>query len=305
MPAKPSKLRGRDPATVEPSKPKIVVYGMPGVGKTWTAIEFPNVYYIDTEGGADLDHYRKKLSESGASYLGPDDGALDFPTVLEQVQALATEDHDRKTLVIDSLSKLFNNQITLTQERMVREAAAKGKEYDPAQDFGASKKEAIGYMRRLLAWIDKLDMNVILIHHQKEQWKDGKVVGTTFDGWDKLEYELHLVLRIAKNGPIRTAYIGKTRLAQFKDGESFPWSFAEFSTRYGADVIGRATQRANLCTEAQRTEYADLLLKVKVPVETLDKWNAAVPDVALLEVAAMQKRLDWLRAQLAAQTAKA
>ncbi len=303
--AKASKLKGRDPATVEASKPKIVVYGLPGVGKTWTAIDFPNVFYIDTEGGADLDHYRKKLQEAGASYFGPDDGSLDFAAVLEQVQALATEDHDRKTLVIDSLSKLYNNQITLTQERMVREAAAKHKEYDPAADFGASKKEAIGYMRRLLAWVDRLDMNVILIHHQKEQWKDGKVVGTTFDGWDKLEYELHLVLRIAKNGPDRRAYIGKTRLAQFADGDNFPWSFAEFSKRFGADVITRATVRVDLSTEEQRKIYADLLSRVKVSQEVTDKWNAAVPDVALLEVPAIQKRIDWLNAQLTAQTATA
>lgn len=305
MTTKPSKLKGRDPASVEPSKPKIVVFGPAGCGKTWTSIEFPNVFYIDTEGGADLDHYRKKLSDSRASYFGPDDGSLDFHTVLEQVQALATEDHDRQTLVIDSLSKLFNNQITLTQERLVREAAAKGKEYDPTADFGASKKEAIGYMRRLLAWIDKLDMNVVLIHHQKEQWKEGKVVGMTFDGWDKLEYELHLVLRVAKNGPTRTAYVGKTRLAQFPDGSNFPWSFAEFSARYGADIIGRAVQRASLVTEPQRKEYDDLLRLVKVPDETLEKWSAAVPDVALLDETSMQRRINWLKAQLAAQTAKA
>lgn len=292
-----SKLKGRDPATVEPSKPKIAIYGGPGVGKTWASIEFPNVFYIDTEGGADLDHYRKKLKDGGASYLGPDDGSLDFPTVLEQVQALATEDHDRKTLVIDSLSKLFNNQIVITQEKMAKAGTEDA--------FGASKKEAISYMRRLVAWVNRLDMNVVLIHHQKSQWKDGKEVGVTFDGWDKLEYELHLVLRIAKNGPSRTAYIGKTRLAQFPDGESFPWSFTEFAKRYGAEVIGRASVKANLATPEQRAEYDRLLTKVKVPDDILAKWAAAVPDVALLEVPAIQKRIDWLSAQLNAQTATA
>ncbi len=295
--AKASKLKGRDPATVEASKPKIVVYGPPGCGKTWASIEFPNVFYIDTEGGADLEHYRKKLKESGAAYFGPDDGSLDFPAVLDQVQALATEDHEYKTLVIDSLSKLYENQIVLTQEKM-----AKANIEDA---FGASKKEAIGYMRRLTAWINKLDLNVVLIHHQKSQWKDGKEVGVTFAGWEKLEYELHLVLRIAKNGQDRRAYIGKSRLAQFPDGENFPWSFAEFSKRYGADVIGRAAVKQNLATEEQRKQYADLLLKVKIPADTLDKWNAAVPDVALLEVPVIQKRIDWLIAQLTAQTATA
>jgi len=296
-----SKLKGRDPSTVAPSKPKIVIYGLPGVGKTWAAIEFPNVFYIDTEGGADLDHYRTKLQKSGASYFGPDDGSLDFAAVLGQVQALATEDHDRKTLVIDSLSKLFNNQITLTQERMVREATAKGKDYDPSADFGASKKEPIGYMRRLLAWIDKLDMNVILIHHQKDQWKDGKVVGSTFDGWDKLEYELHLVLRIGKNGPNRLAYIGKTRLTQFPDGESFPWSFTEFAKRYGETVINGAVVKAALATQEQVAEYKNLVLTVKVASDIKEKWDAS-GEPELLEAPKMALRIDWLKKQQLAQT---
>ncbi len=297
MSTKPSKLKGRDPSSVEPSKPKIVIFGLPGSGKSWSAIEFPNVFYVDTESGVDLDHYRKKLKDAGGLYFGPEDGSLDFPTVLEQVQALATEDHDRKTLVIDSLSKLYNNQIVLTQEKMAKAGIEDA--------FGASKKEAIGYMRRLVAWINKLDLNVVLVHHQKSQWKDGKEVGMTFDSWEKLEYELHLVLRIAKSGPDRRAYVGKSRLAQFPEGESFPWSFTEFAKRYGADVIGRAAVKQNLATEEQRKQYADLLLKVKIPADTLDKWNAAVPDVALLEVPAIQKRIDWLNAQLTAQTATA
>ena len=294
MTARPSKLKGRDPATVEPSKPQIAIYGGPGVGKTWASLDFPNVFYIDTEGGADLDHYREKLKASGAQYLGPEEGSCDFATVLEQVQALATEVHDRKTLVIDSVSKLFNSQIVATQERM-----AKANIEDA---FGASKKEAIANMRRLILWMGKLDMNVVLIHHQRSQWKDGKEVGVTFDGWEKLEYELHLVLRIGKNGPNRTAYVGKTRLKQFPDGDSFPWSFAEFAKRYGQDVIGAAVKKADLCTEEQRAEYRAILAKVKVDQIVIDKWDAAAPDLALLDSASMAKRLDWLAKQLTAQT---
>lgn len=292
---KPSKLKGRNPDNVEPSKPKIVIFGTPGSGKTWASMEFPNVFYIDTEGGADLDHYREKLKASGALYFGPEDGSLDFNSVLDQIQALATEEHDRKTLVIDSLSKLYNTQIAMTQEKMARE----GKE----DAFGSSKKEAIAFMRRLVAWINKLDMNVVLIHHQKSQWKDGKEVGVTFDGWEKLEYELHLVLRIAKNGPDRRAYIGKSRMKQFPDGENFPWSFSEFAKRYGEDVIGRAAVKAQLCTEEQQKEYAGLIAKVKVPKETLEKWETVAPDVALLDSIAIAKRIEWLTKQLAAQTA--
>jgi KaiC/GvpD/RAD55 family RecA-like ATPase len=107
-----SKLKAVKPKKAEPKKPKILIYGKPGVGKTWQALDFPSVYYIDTEGGADLAHYTDKLERSGGVYLGPDQGSLDFATVLEQVQALATERHDFRTLVIDSISKLYTLEIT-------------------------------------------------------------------------------------------------------------------------------------------------------------------------------------------------
>lgn len=295
-----SKLKGRDPSTVEPSKPKIVVYGPSGIGKTWFALDFPSVYYVDTEGGADLGHYRAKLKAAGGMYFGPEDGALDFGEVLGQVKALATEQHDRKTLVIDSVSKLFNNQIALTQEKM-----DEAKEKDA---FGASKKPAVGYMRRLVSWIQKLDMNVVLIHHQKDKWGknekgDQEVIGMTYDGWDRLEYELHLVVRVERNGPARTAVVGKSRLEQFPENTRFPWSFTEFSNRYGAEVIGRAAVPLNLCTTEQQAEFKSLVSRVKIDPAVTEKWESAVPDIALLDAANMTRRIDWLKTQLVAPPA--
>jgi hypothetical protein len=156
---------------------------------------------------------------------------------------LATTQHDRKTLVIDSFTKLFNTQIAISAEAMEKA----GKE----DAFGASKKQAIAYTRRMISWFNKLDMNVVLICHQKSLWKDGKEVGVTFDGWDKLEYELHLALRIAKQGASRKAFIGKTRLVPFPEGESFDWSYQEFAKRYGQDVMETGAKPADLATADQ------------------------------------------------------
>ena len=50
-----SKLKAKDPVNAEPSKPKMLIFGKPGVGKTWGALDFPSCYYIDTEGGAGAD----------------------------------------------------------------------------------------------------------------------------------------------------------------------------------------------------------------------------------------------------------
>ena len=67
-----SKLKAIAPKAAEPSKPKMLIYGKPGVGKTWAALDFPSVYYMDTEGGADLEHYTDKLLAAGGMYFGPE-----------------------------------------------------------------------------------------------------------------------------------------------------------------------------------------------------------------------------------------
>jgi hypothetical protein len=293
--AAPKKLRAGDPKSATPSKPKVLIYGLPGAGKTWAAIDFPSVYYIDTEGGADLAHYTDKLKKSGAAYMGPADGSNDFPTLLDEVQQLATTKHAYKTLVIDSFSKLFNTQVAITQEGMEKRG-----EVDA---FGASKKQAIGYTRRLVAWLNRLDMNVILICHQKSQWKDGKEVGVTFDGWDKLEYELHLAMRIQKVGAERRAFIGKTRLIPFPEGESFPWSYADFAKRYGQGVMETEAKPTVLASDAQVTEFKTLVSKLKLAPETIEKLNAE--PAAEMEAEKIEKWLVWLRGQEAAQAAKA
>ena len=275
-----SRLRAVAPKAADPSKPKVLIYGKPGVGKTWQALDFPSVYYIDTEGGADLAHYTDKLERSGGVYLGPDQGSLDFATVLEQVQALATERHHFRTLVIDSISKLYTLEITREGERLGDKNA-----------FGADKKPAVAYMRRLVSWLVRLDMNVILIAHEKPLWgQDAKgeraEVGVTFDCWDKLEYELHLALNIQKRGQSRVARVTKSRLQGFPDGDTFPWAYETFAERYGRDVIEKEAAPVAIATPEQVAELNRLLEVVKMP----DGWLAAVLTRANVE------RLDDMEA---------
>jgi hypothetical protein len=269
-PARKSKLLAVTPETVEPKKPKVLIFGPPGVGKTWTSLDFPGVYYIDTEGGADLAHYREKLRAAGGMYFGPDQGSLDFDTVIGQIEALATEKHHYKTVVIDSITKLFNAAIADEQMRLGDKDA-----------FGASKKGPIRQMVRLIRWLNRADMNAVVIAHQKDLWgKDDKgnreVIGMTFDAYEKLEYDLHLVLRIAKIGAganaKRSAYAGKSRLTGFPEGERFDWSYPEFAARYGKDVIEKEAVPVVLASAEQVAEVKRLLEIVKLPDGTVDKW---------------------------------
>lgn len=268
-----SKLLAVAPDNVDPKKTKVLIFGPAGVGKTWASLDFPMVYYIDTEGGADLKKYRDKLKNAGGMYFGPDQGSLDFEAVIGQVEALATETHPYKTIVIDSITKLFNTAITDEQMR-IQDSGKK-------DEFGASKKPAVRQMAKLVRWLNKADMNAILVAHEKELWGlsnsgQREAIGKTFDAWEKLEYELHLVLRISQIGAgdnaKRFANVGKSRLTGFPSGERIDWSYAEFAGRYGKDVIEKEVVPVVLASTEEVAEVNRLLEVVKLPEGMTEKW---------------------------------
>lgn len=285
-----SKLKAIDPKSTEPSKPKILIFGKPGVKKTWISLDFPKCYYIDTEGGAELDAYTDKLKKSGGVYFGPEQGSSDFSTVIDEVKTLATERHEFKTLIIDSKSKIFNNEIAKEMERLGDKDA-----------FGASKKLAVSYTRRLIYWLDKLDMTVILICHERPLWANDKQIGVTYDGYDKLEYELHLCLNIVKEGNTSKAYIKKSRLPGFLDAAGFEWSYEEFAKRYGKEVLEQNAKPIVLATPEQLAEVKRLLEIVKLSdTDRQDKWlteNAAT--LADVETEKLEKIINHLKGKVA------
>lgn len=284
-----SKLKAIDPKTAEPSKSKILIYGKPGVGKTWTSLDFPSVYYIDSEGGANLGHYTDKLKKSGGVYFGLEQGSQDFAEVVGQLKALATEEHPYRTVIIDSLSKLYNNEIAKEMERLGDKDA-----------FGASKKAAVRLTRQLINWIDRIDLNVILICHEKILWANGEQAGVTFDAWDKLEYELHLCLNIQKMGSSRKARVAKSRLEAFPDGILFDWSYDEFAKLYGREILEGKAKVIVLSTLQQVEEIRYLVDLLKVDSETISKWmeKAKSESWAEMESSKIQACIDMLKKKL-------
>lgn len=263
-----SKLKAVKPKTAEPSKPKILIFGKAGVGKTFTSLDFPNCYYIDSENGASRSHYTDKLEKAGGVYLGTEQGSQDFATIIEEVKTLATEKHEYKTLVIDSITKLTNIEIAKEIERLGEKDA-----------FGASKKPAVQLTRKLVNWLDRLDMNVILIAHEKPLWANDKQTGVTYDAYEKLEYELDLCLNIVRRGASHKAVVKKSRLTGFVDGSDFDWSYEEFSKKYGKDVIEKETIAITLATTEQLDELKGLLENWKAP----ENWESKTLDAAKAE----------------------
>lgn len=284
------KLKGKSPKLAKPSRPKILVFGPAGVGKTWSSLDWPSCYYIDCEDGASLPHYTQKLDDVGASYFGQEDGANDFESVINEVMTLATVKHDRKTLIIDSLTKLFNTAIQTEHDRMI----AAGEK--PA--FGSEKKPAISCLRRLVHWIDKLDMNVILICHEKAKWHQGEQIGLEADCDAKLPYELNLVVQIFRTGKSRRARVIKSRFEQFAEAESMDWTFAEFGKRFGETTNADATF-VELASEEQVNEARKLVDQLGVTREEVSKvfskenvsaWDELSSERIAKAITGLQKR---------------
>lgn len=289
-----SKLKAKSPDEVEPGKTKGLIFGASGVGKTWFTLSFPAPYYIDTEGGADLKHYQERLKKAGGAYMGPPDGALDFATIIEQIQALATEKHQYKTLIIDSITKVYQVAIANESERIT----SGGKK----DEFGASKKPAIAMMRRLVNWITKLDMNVWFVAHEVPEW--GEVNGTRSeigklpDVWDKLVYELDIGLRVIRRGQSYPAVgiVHKSRLLGFPQGDTFALEYDVFAERYGKNYIEAATKTITLSTPEQVSEITRLVELLKPKPEDIEKimTKAGATEWKELTTEQADKTIAWL-----------
>lgn len=290
-----SKLKAKSPDLTQPGHTKGVIYGPSGVGKTWFTLSFPKPYYIDTEGGADLRHYQERLKAAGGVYIGPGDGALDPNFIVEQMQALSTEEHPYKTLIIDSITKLWQSVIAVEQERLGDKDA-----------FGASKKPAVQAMRRIVNWASRLDMNIWFVAHESAEWRvnpkteQREECGKVPDVWDKLIYELDLGLWIQRRGDVRVAVVKKSRLLGFPDGEMFPLDYEDFATRYGKDFIEADTKKIILATPEQVGEIQRLLGVVKVTDAEVEKVLTKAQAESWYELSTEQATatIKWLNNKL-------
>jgi len=140
------------------------LFGEGGMGKTTLAAMFPNPVFIRTEDGT-------------ASLAGNDNVSL-FPLatstqdVLDAIEALATQKHDHKTLVIDSITQLA----TMVEAEIVA-ADPKAKSINQAGGgYGAGYSAAAEKHRQIRDWAGSLayekGMNVIFIGHADTEMLD-------------------------------------------------------------------------------------------------------------------------------------
>ncbi|TAL08490.1 MAG: hypothetical protein EPO02_12710 [Nitrospirae bacterium] len=281
-------LRGVKPEAIQ-KRLKALFYGGAGVGKTTAAISFPKPYLIDTEKGATNDQYVNILKKNGGVVFQTGD----FEELLNEVKSLLTEEHDYRTLVIDPLTTLYND--------LLDKAALK-----VGTEFGRHYGEANKKMKHLLNLLLRLDMNVIITSHAKNEYGQNlSVLGQTYDCYKKLDYLFDLVFEIQKRGKERIGIIKKTRVETFPDGDTFPFCYDEIATRYGREVLERNAIAEKLADESQVKEVKRLIELMKVEEDVWQKWLDKSNSEKFEEMPyeAIQKCINYLTKKLQGEAA--
>jgi len=273
-------LRAKKP-TKENKRLKLLLFGKAGVGKTTACIQFPKVYLIDTEKGSTNDQYVDLLNKNGGVSMFTNDPH----DLLTEVTALLSEKHDYKTLVIDPFTTIYND------------LCDKGMK-EKGEEFGRYKLPADRLTKHLLNLLTRLDMNVILTSHAKQEWANGAPTGKdTFDAYSKLDYLFDLAIEVQKRGKERVGVVRKTRITGFEDGEVFPFSYDEIAQRYGREVLEKQAVPQMLATEEQIVVMQLLLGDRKDGMELQEKWldKAGAETLAEMPAETMEKCIDWLK----------
>jgi hypothetical protein len=238
------------PENIKQAKPKFIISGKAGVGKTMFMLSFEKPVVIDTEGGATRPEYVDRIKASGGVYMGKEQGSQDFKSVIDTIKELATTQHEYKTLIIDSFSKLYNLEAAIAEERV-------------GNEYGRDKKEANKPTRQLQRWLEKLDMTVGLVCHSKSKWEKigekREETGTTYDGPDKMEYDLDLWIEAQLTGKSRAFVVKKSRIKSFVLGNSFPLDYETFANLYGRVVVESNSVPVACATDDQISEIKRLV----------------------------------------------
>lgn len=276
-------LRGVKPETIQ-KRLKALFYGGAGVGKTTASISFPRPYLIDTEKGATNDQYVRKLQDAGGAVFQ----TSDFDELMKEVKSLLTEKHEFKTLIIDPLTTVYNDLLD-------KSAALNGTEF--GRHYAGANKQ----MKHLLNLLVRLDMNVIITSHAKNEYGQNlAVLGQTFDCYKKLDYLFDLVFEIQKRGKERVGIIKKSRIETFPDGETFSFSYEEIAKRYGKDVLERDAVAEELASEEQVSEIERLIDLMKIPQEITQKWLDKAESTGFREMSksSIEKCLSYLKTKI-------
>ncbi len=276
-------LKAKKPV-VEANRLKLFLYGNAKIGKTTLALQFPSPYVIDTDGSTNKPKYVDLIvNGGGSSYI-----TQDFDELMDQVKELHRVKHDFKTLVIDSLTLFYDDLLEKCALKM-------------GTKFGIHYTEANRKIKHLIRMLLALDLNVIITSQAKDKYGEKlEVLGTTFDCYKKMDYVFDLILEVQIRGDERVAIVKGTRLSEFKEKETFPCDYKEFSKRYSKEILERVSINQEPASDEQIKELLRLIDLFKVPQETCQKWleKAVAESWEDMQKDSIQKCIEHLKSKI-------
>lgn len=135
----------------------VTLVGEGGLGKTTLASMFPSPVFIRTEDGIQSITDRSDVKVMPQAYT--------TKSVFEQIEALGTQDHPFKTLVVDSVTQLN----TMIESEIVKDDE-KAKSINTAcGGYGAGQSAVAEVHRKIRALLERLmkekKMNIVMIAH--------------------------------------------------------------------------------------------------------------------------------------------
>lgn len=282
-------LRAKKPEVNE-ARIKALIYADKGAGKTHFCCSIPDTYYIDAEGVEDYPHLVKMLRDNGGDlvYL------TELSEMITEVKELISNQHNYKTLVIDSISFPFGWIAQLEAERLQNKSPG-----TEGTEFGANLAKAKRLIFQLGILLSRLDMNVIVVAHEKTKYMDGKDIGKTFDINDKMAYSLGAVWHLRLQGKSRKLFIEKSRYIEMKTGEliDFDEGYLVLKESFGEQVFKRESKAKKLATIDQLKECKRLIQDLHVSDETVQKMiiNAKSQSLEDIESEKMQDFINKMR----------
>lgn len=290
-------LRAKKPE-IKQTRLKALVYGNAGTGKTHFCCSFPAPYYIDTEGLEDYEHFQQMIIDNKGDIVKLNH----LEEIIEEIKALLSTKHEYKTLIIDSISFPYTWLAQAEIERLVKRSPL-----TEGTEFGANVAKGKRLAAKIGILLSQLDMNVIVISHEKTKFEAGKETGSTFDVPDKLAYSLGAVLRMVKMGKARKLFVIKSRYKQL-EGDSlieFDDQYQTIEKLFGKEIFHRESVSVEIATDEQVKELDKFIVDMNISDELQKKWlkHANATAFEFMDKEKIQKIIDHLKSKIVGEAA--